>query len=248
MTKAFLYKSLFWFAIVIALTLLFGYSGHDYLYTFYFVSLLLPVIVGTSYFFNQFLVPGFLQKKRYFKFVLYSVYTLIVSLWLEMIVLILALIFLADYKYANMVPRTTNLVQLSLALYLVVFVDGFRISWLRLQQMQEDLERIKKTNRAQYINVKVERRNRQVALDDLIYVESLADYIKIHTKEDVLITRIKISKMAEQLPNHFIRIHRSFLINSKMVESFTKEYVRIQGHDLPISRTFKAKTIEFLDQ
>ena len=115
----------FWLLVISLLTVLFGHSNSSYSESFYFVSMLLPVIVGTSYFFNSFLVPGYLFKKKVFKFILYSFYMLIISAWLEVLVVMLTFVVLANYQYENMNPVTTNVFVLAVTLYCIVFVYGF---------------------------------------------------------------------------------------------------------------------------
>jgi len=58
----------------------FGRASENYLQSFYFTTFMLPVAMGTSYFFNYFLMPEYLAVKNYWKFGLYFVYTLIFSL------------------------------------------------------------------------------------------------------------------------------------------------------------------------
>lgn len=247
MNRTFTGKSLFWLLVVILLTILFGYSSGNYLYAFFFASLFLPVVVGTSYFFNQFLVPDYLQKGRYIRFGIYFIYLIVISLWLEMMVVFISYTFLANYKYAEMNPETSNVLQLGLALYLVVFADAFRLTFKKLHRQQQRLEQLEKIGREECITIRVNRENIKVAFDDLFIIESLGDYLKLYTAKEVHITRIKISKMSEQLPPHFLRIHRSFIVNTRMMHSHTKDHVTIRAMEIPISRTYKAAVLEVLN-
>ena len=114
------YHILFWIVITVVLILIFGSSWENYIQSFYFVSMLLPIVVGTSYVFNFFLVPRYLLTGRYFKFGLYLLYTVIVSLYLEMVVLTVSFVYLANFDYSNMGPYASDSLILAIVLYLIV--------------------------------------------------------------------------------------------------------------------------------
>jgi DNA-binding LytR/AlgR family response regulator len=52
--------------------------------------------------------------------------------------------------------------------------------------------------------------------------------------------------MERMLPDHFIRIHRSFIVNSTKISSYSREHVRVGEKELPISRTYKKEVVERL--
>ena len=80
----------------------------------------------------------------------------------------------------------------------------------------------------------------RVFYDEIIYIESLADYIKLHTTDKREITsKEKISVVEEKLPEFFIRIHRSFIVNRKKVTGFSNNQVEIGAMVLPIGRSYK---------
>ena len=72
------YHIAFWIMVVGILTLVFGRSWGSALNAFYFVIMLTPVVMGTSYLFNFYLVPKFLLTKKYGWFVLYFFYLVVV--------------------------------------------------------------------------------------------------------------------------------------------------------------------------
>ncbi|MGH2649545.1 MAG: LytR/AlgR family response regulator transcription factor [Ginsengibacter sp.] len=90
------------------------------------------------------------------------------------------------------------------------------------------------------ITVRADRKNLKIALDDILYVESLKDYVKIVTVSKNIVTKQSISSLEETLPsNKFLRIHRSFIIATNKVESFTNDTIEIAKHELPISRMYR---------
>jgi DNA-binding LytR/AlgR family response regulator len=80
----------------------------------------------------------------------------------------------------------------------------------------------------------------KLPVTEIIYIESLDEYVKVHVKGKFLITRESISMLEEKLPsNLFVRIHRSFLISTKSVTSVGSDGVTIDGKILPFGRAFK---------
>lgn len=240
---------LLWLTIATFLILTFSQADKDYLKSFYFVTFLLPVAIGTSYLFNYWLVPQYLLRRRYFKFALYFLYLLILSLYFEMIVLTIAFIVLANYKYANLNTYTTNPLLMTSTVYLVVFFHAFVLLIKRYQRKEHLLnEMMTNTERnAQHlISVRVDRQNKLVRLDELQVVESLADYVKLHTTSGLIITREKISELQNKLPDHFVRVHRSFIVNKQHVKAFGKEELTVGDLQIKISRTYKKAASEAL--
>ncbi len=82
---------------------------------------------------------------------------------------------------------------------------------------------------------------------EILYIESLDDYVKVHLKEMVLITRENISTLEEKLPcPPFVRIHRSFIININWVKTISHEGIELNGKELPFGRAFKKSALNQL--
>lgn len=242
---------LFWLLIFILLTVIFGNLYGNYIEAFYFVSMLLPVVLGTSYFFSEYLVPHFLFKKKTFKFILYSIYMLVISLYLEMIVITLSFIFVADYNLNKQVPVSTNVMVMALTLYCIVFLYSFillaRRSFMHQNKIQVMVEEQNKQNE-DFLLVRADRKMNKILRDDIEYLESLGDYVRIKTSSsEPILTKEKISKLSASLPNSFVRIHRSYIVNMNKIDAFNREQVKINTVSLPIGRTFKKTAMEMLN-
>ncbi|MEQ6118419.1 LytTR family DNA-binding domain-containing protein [Reichenbachiella sp. MALMAid0571] len=249
MNTRILTHTLFWTLTTLFLTIYFGRIANDYGQAFYFATFMLPVAMATSYFFNYYLVPQFLIKKKYLKFTLYFFYTLIFSLYLEMLVMVLSFIVLANYQYDKMNPLTVDIFPMTTILYLIVFAVAFIRTFRAFQnsqQSQKELLDLSKKNENLSITVKSNRESILIQLNDITHIESLADYVKIHTPDNLTMTKEKISKLQKELPSHFIRIHRSYIVNKNFIDSFSKEKIKINGFELPISRTYKKQVLELL--
>ncbi|MDZ7755018.1 LytTR family DNA-binding domain-containing protein [Rhodohalobacter sp.] len=231
------------------LVAVFGSTYGDYSKSFYFVTFLLPVAMATSYFFNYYIVPQFLLKKKYTRFTLYTIYTLIISFYLEMVVITISFIVLANYNYGELDPMMTNIFVLGFTIYLVVLLKAFYLLYrrfreneFRLEQLKDEKEALKTT----FITVRADRSNHQIKLNELMYLESLSDYVKIYFNDQSLITRDTISSFEESLPETFVRIHRSYIVNLDFITEFSSKSVTLGNTELPISRTYKDTALRYI--
>ncbi|MDR6945205.1 LytR/AlgR family response regulator transcription factor [Mucilaginibacter pocheonensis] len=91
-----------------------------------------------------------------------------------------------------------------------------------------------------FIYLKVDRKTIKINVNEILWVESLRDYVKVVTKEHTHITRQKISILEEMLPeSKFVRIHRSFIVALSKIDSFYSYSIEVAGHELPIGRNYK---------
>lgn len=96
----------------------------------------------------------------------------------------------------------------------------------------------------EFIYVRSERKMVRVNFNEVLYIESLSDYLKINCEDKEIITRETISNIEEKLPSWFVRIHRSFIIPLRKIDSYTHELVEIKGKELPISRNYRDSVLE----
>jgi DNA-binding LytR/AlgR family response regulator len=96
------------------------------------------------------------------------------------------------------------------------------------------------SDREAFIYLKVDRKTIKLNINDIFWIESLRDYVKVVAKEQVYITKQKISLLEEMLPeSKFVRIHRSFMVAINKIDSFYSYSIEINGHELPIGRNYK---------
>ncbi|HEX6848184.1 MAG TPA: response regulator transcription factor [Chitinophagaceae bacterium] len=91
-----------------------------------------------------------------------------------------------------------------------------------------------------FIYLRVDRKMIKVLLDDVVYIESDKDYVKVFTEKGFIITRQTIASVEAMLSeNQFIRIHRSYIISVNKLKSFTAETVEIGNKELPIGKLYR---------
>ena len=241
---------LFWILVYGILTLVFARWFESPVESFYYVSLLMPVVMGTSYFFNFYLVPRYLFRRKFFKFGLYSFYMLVVSLCLELLAGVGAMLLIIYYGINKTAGLITDVFTLAIILYFIVFFKSFILlikHYFVDQQVITELEEKQSQIEKGYFTIRSNRQTSRVSFEELLYIESLADYIQIHrTHGNPITSKEKISHMESVLPDYFIRIHRSFIVNSHKISTYSREQVEIGDKEIPISRTYKKEVIERL--
>jgi DNA-binding LytR/AlgR family response regulator len=109
-----------------------------------------------------------------------------------------------------------------------------------LDRKNPTIEKVIQNHDESFIYIKADRKIHKVALDELIYIESLDDYIKVHLKGKTLISRENISTMEEKLRSkNFVRIHRSFIVSAKYITAISPDGIEINGKICPFGRAYK---------
>ena len=100
-----------------------------------------------------------------------------------------------------------------------------------------------------FVYFRVERKMVKVNLDDILFIESMKDYIRVVTTTGVLITKQSISSVEALLPEaQFIRTHRSFLVSMASIKSYTAELIEIGGVEVPIGKLYRPGVLKVLEQ
>jgi len=99
-----------------------------------------------------------------------------------------------------------------------------------------------------FIFVKTNKELIKVAVKEILYVESLREYVQIVTNKQKLITYQSIYKFYEVLPqNIFFRCHRSFIVNVSVIDKVIGNLIFIGKHRVPISRGQRESFLEFIN-
>lgn len=104
------------------------------------------------------------------------------------------------------------------------------------------------TDQEQFRYFNVNKKHVKVYLKDITYIESLKDYIRIHTEAQSLTTREKISDFATTLPACFLRTHRSFIVNIQHITAYTAHDIEIGAQAVPIGVSYKLNVMDKLQQ
>jgi DNA-binding LytR/AlgR family response regulator len=99
-----------------------------------------------------------------------------------------------------------------------------------------------------YLFFNVGKKKVKVFLDEILYIQSMKEYIRVNTKSKSILTKFKLSQVDELLSeNNFLRIHRSFIVAKDKIEAFSATEVELGGKQLPIGRSYKELVMNVLE-
>ncbi|MDD6553426.1 MAG: LytTR family DNA-binding domain-containing protein [Prevotellaceae bacterium] len=139
-------------------------------------------------------------------------------------------------------------------------MDDFREAALRVQERyeQEQLKSLvlngdkqEEEKNENDIFVKTDHKIVKIHIPDILYVEGMSEYLKVHLRgeERPVIILYSMKTLEEQLPPYFLRIHRSFMINVREITELTKNRVLL-GKDisLPIGEAYREGLLNYVNQ
>ncbi len=132
----------FWVVILLIYGIFFGRRNNNYFQTLFFVGLLMPVVIGATYFFNYYLIPRFLISGHYRIFILYSFYTILTALFLSIMVSLLTFLMMAELRVQNMSPASIDIFFLLTSLLMVVFFGVAIKMLLHWRTSKEDYQKL----------------------------------------------------------------------------------------------------------
>jgi DNA-binding LytR/AlgR family response regulator len=109
-----------------------------------------------------------------------------------------------------------------------------------LDVIESDLEN-------EYIFVKANQQLVKLSYGEILYVEAFADYVKIFLNDRKIVTLQTMKKMESKLPKDiFSRVHRSFIVNRKAVESFSTSICEVNGVKIPVGKSYKNDFVQLM--
>lgn len=96
-----------------------------------------------------------------------------------------------------------------------------------------------------FVYFRCERKMVKVMLRDILYIESMKDYVKIFTADEVVITKLSLNSVQSMLPEkEFLRTHRSYIVSASKIKSYTHELVAINKAEIPIGKLYRSRVLE----
>lgn len=129
--------------------------------------------------------------------------------------------------------------------YLVKPVS-FERFYKAVTRAQETIKQ-KDPDQTDHFFIKVDGKLVRINFSEILFVEALQNYVVIQTRDKKYMTYLTFKAVEEYLPTkQFIRIHKSFIVSAPMIENVEGNIIRMQGHELPISRNMKEEVMEKL--
>lgn len=117
-------------------------------------------------------------------------------------------------------------------------------NFLEQNTVKNDAENptITAANAKEFIFLKADKKHYKINISDILYFESLGDYVIAFTKNKKIVTKERLGNMAEKLEVHnFIQIHRSYIVSVEKIETVGPGFVEINKKKLPVGRSYKPK-------
>lgn len=112
--------------------------------------------------------------------------------------------------------------------------------FLELETNQNHTHEGSQANDRNFIFLKADKKHYKVNLSDILYFESLGDYVIVYTTDRKIVTKERISYLAENLPQKiFLQIHRGYIVSIDKIESVGPGFVEINRKKLPVGRIYK---------
>jgi DNA-binding LytR/AlgR family response regulator len=119
------------------------------------------------------------------------------------------------------------------------------VNKLKTDEKKEDKPEVEKPVTKDYLYVNINKRRMKINFSDILYIEGMKEYVKIHTSKDKwVITKMQIGQISDLLDRQFVRIHRSYIVAKSKITSYSLAEVSIGNVTLPVGTNYK----EFLAQ
>lgn len=119
----------------------------------------------------------------------------------------------------------------------------------RLASRPNTEEETSHNTKGDYFFVKTEFRLQKVNFDDILYIEGMGDYLRIHCRHEKIMTLQNFKNMESMLPeNDFLRVHRSFIIALDKIESIERNRIKIMNELIPIGENYKTAFLTMLNR
>lgn len=104
-------------------------------------------------------------------------------------------------------------------------------------------------NAQDFIFVKTENRLVKISFDDIVFIEGMRDYRRIHTKGKSIMTLQKFSELEQIIPKEKVcRVHKSYMVSLSKITDIERNRIRILDKVIPISATYKATFFDLIQK
>ena len=223
---------IFWIAYYILFSFIWAKDGRYY-ESFGLEFILIPIRISASYLSMYYLMPRYLLKEKLLNFI---------GLYLLLIVLggLLQRIFIYYYYDLIFSEVTTALFSPADLIRAIILVNStvLFLSALKMYDYWKLEHEHNKVEEQTLVEIRADKRTYRIPIDSITYVEGLGNYVTYYfTDRKPLITYSSLKDVEENLSKDFNRIHKSFVINRKHIESYTNENVQISDRIIPIGKS-----------
>lgn len=246
----------YWVGLVFFFGVVWGTSDYNYFRNFMIQIYSLPSRLILVYGILYSLVPLFFLKKKYLTFIaLYILLMVGVSVLIQRPLMLYYVQprYLPGWTASNFFTVTeimNTILDVNIAAVIPLGAVFFKI-WQKTQQRTLQLEKnmleAATGENEEFIYLKVEKTLQKIFIKDIVFIESLKNYIKVKTLEREIIAYASITSIQNTLPSKkFLRVHRSYIVGLDFIDSFSPSKLILKGNSIPIGRKYKDEAKEVL--
>ena len=153
---------------------------------------------------------------------------------------------LESFKITSQVIITTAYQEYALKGYELQITDyllkpfTFNRFLQAVNKAQENLSQRIADKQLDFIFVKTENRLEKITINDILYIEGMRDYLRIHTVNKKIMTLQSFNELEQLLPPHLVcRVHKSYMVAVNKIESIERSEIKIGNVIIPVSATYK---------
>jgi DNA-binding LytR/AlgR family response regulator len=116
-----------------------------------------------------------------------------------------------------------------------------------VNKVHDQIEKELKSETDGYVFVKSDKQLIKILLKDILFIESLENYVIIYTESSKEIIYVTLKHIAESLPcDVFLQVHRSYIVNTVQVKAIEGNMLKIGTHNIPVARNLREKVYNFI--
>jgi len=161
--------------------------------------------------------------------------------------------FLRTLKNPPAVILTTAYHEYALQGYELNVVD-YLLKPIEFTRFVEAVNKVKSstsslTPKQEFLSIQCDKKTIVIPLDEIMFIESQREYVKVQTLQKAYVTKYSLSKMEEELnPALFLRVHRSFIIALSKIKSFSAHEMDVAGKIIPIGGNYREAVAQKLER
>ncbi len=98
-----------------------------------------------------------------------------------------------------------------------------------------------------FLFIKSDKKHYKIKFDELLFIESMGDYCKFITKQKTYLSYITLKKLLDVLPNTFIRVHKSYIVQLNKIIMVEGNTIKIHSSEIPIGYSYRKDFLKYLE-
>jgi len=117
-----------------------------------------------------------------------------------------------------------------------------------VNKAQENLTKRNPDKQPDFIFIKTENRLEKIMLNEILYIEGMRDYLRIHTTGKKIMTLQSFTELEQLIPAHLVcRVHKSYMVAINKIESVERNRIKIADQLIPVSDTYKDAFLQLIN-